>query len=237
MKKTVLLLSLLTAFAACRPDSANTKEDELANAAEAAEKDIEMAPDATETDNTEAEADSDAVAETAPGESAAAQQAPTSAANPLFNLTLRKGQAGAVRIGMSIDDLRAQYGENKINQITLQQEGTEVTAYEILGERYRPDLRVEQECKGNTCKVWRITVLNPAFKTQDGIGIGSMFRDVKQRYNIKQVAMGEGNFVAISEDMKMSFLLDMRGIPADRRSKLKVDDVPGSTLVSGVMLF
>jgi hypothetical protein len=240
MRKTLLALSTCLFLASCGSDSATTttQEDSIAAAAEeASEAEATPEPDATETETMDDNAMEAVIAEdVSAGTSTSASKAPTQD-NPLFNLSIQKGQAGAVKIGMSIDELQKQYGYNKLKEVELQQEGTTVKAFEVLGERNRTDLRVEQQCKGTACKVWRITVLNPAFKTQNGIGVGSTFKDLKSAMNIKSVAQGEGNFVAISEENKMSFVLDVSGLPAGEVSKLKVNTVPGDTKVTSVMLF
>ncbi|AKQ46314.1 hypothetical protein TH63_12900 [Rufibacter radiotolerans] len=243
MKHTTLLLGALLALAACKQETTSEKTDKEAQLEEAAgsisedsELDPTLAADASDTSAPTTANDEAMSEEPLPGATSTASAAP-SAANPLFNLTLQAGQAGAVKIGMTIEELKKQYGQNKIRETEHSIEGTTTKAYEILGERRRPDLLVEQQCKGNVCTVFRITVLNPSFRTQGGIGIGSMFRDVKESIPISSVGAGEGNFVAISEGARMSFVLDMRGIPAQRWNKLKVKDIPNTTMVSGIMLW
>jgi hypothetical protein len=240
MRKTLLALSTCLLLASCGTDSATTttKEDSLAEAAEeAVQEEATPEPVSTKTETMDDNAIEEVISEeVSAGTSTSASRAPGKE-NPLFNLSIQKGQAGAVKIGMTIEELQKQYGYNKLKEVELQQEGTAVKAYEVLGERNRTDMRVEQQCKGTACKVWRITVLNPAFKTPSGIGIGSTYKDLKAAMNIKNVAQGEGNFVAISEDNKMSFVLDVSGIPAGEVSKLKVNTVPAETKVTSVMLF
>ncbi|MBC3539883.1 hypothetical protein ACFSC6_05180 [Rufibacter sediminis] len=241
MKKTILLFGTLLALASCKKETSDTTTD--ANSAQLEEAAGDVSTDATETaaESPDGAMPTPAVSEPMseeplPGAPSTAST-PPSAANPLFNLSLQSGQAGAVKIGMSIDALKQAYGQNKLREVDHTLEGTTTKAYEVLGERHRPDLRVEQECAGTACKVSRITVLNPAFKTQNGLGIGSTFGELQKSFRISRVGTGEGNFVAIAEDVKMSFVLDMRGIPATRWANMQVKDVPATTLVSGVMLY
>ncbi len=240
MKKTILLFGTLLALASCKQDASNAQDNNETQLEEAAgDVSTEAGEAATQSPDgaTPAPAASEPMTEEPLPGAPSTASTPPSAANPLFNLTLQSGQAGRVKIGMSIDELKKVYGETKLRSIEHSIEGNTTAAYEVLGERHRPDLRVEQECAGTACKVSRITVLNPAFKSQSGVGIGSTFRDVKENFKITSVAPGEIGFVAISEDAKISFVLDMRGIPSQRWAKLKVNDVPNSTLVSGVMLY
>ncbi|ALI98209.1 hypothetical protein [Rufibacter tibetensis] len=240
MKKTTILFGALLALASCKQDASTVKDSNETQLEEAAG---DVSTEATEASAETPDGGAPAPASTEPMSPEPLPGAPSTAStppssnNPLFNLTLQKGQAGMVKIGMSIDELKQAYGQNKLQQIEHSIEGMTTTAYEVLGERRRPDLRVEQECAGTTCKVSRITVLNPAFKSATGIGIGSTFGNVKDNFKITRVGTGEGNFVAISEPDRISFVLDMRGIPSNRWGKLTVKDVPNSTLVSGVMIY
>ncbi|GGK65140.1 hypothetical protein ACD591_01845 [Rufibacter glacialis] len=238
MKKSAFLFGALLALAACKQDTAAVKDNTEVQLEEAAE---EVAPEATEAPAQSPDGPTPAPAEPMseeplPGAPSTAST-PPSADNPLFNLTLQKGQAGRVKIGMPIEELKQAYGTQKLQEIDHTLEGTTTKAYEVLGERRRPDLRVEQQCNGTACKVSRITVLNPAFKSSAGVGIGSTFGEVKNHFNITRVGTGEGIFVAISEVDKISFVLDMRQIPSTRWGSLKVKDIPATTPVTSIMLY
>lgn len=240
MKKTTLLLFSLLTLAACNKGETsgqNEQEAQLEEAAtnveEAAAEDTAQSPAGAETP---APAPVELPDEPMPGATSTASAAP-SAANPLFNFTLRPGQAGAVQVGMNIAEVKRQYGETKLRETTLQQEGTDTKAYEVLGERRRTDLVVEQQCKGTTCKVYRITVMNPAFKTESGLGIGSTMADLKKNLSISSIGVGEGKLVAISENARMSFVLETATIPSSKWANLKVNDVPESTPVTSILLY
>ncbi|WP_205502671.1 hypothetical protein [Rufibacter psychrotolerans] len=240
MKKTTLLLGALLAMAACKQD-ASTAQDANEAQMEAAAGDISAgaaeADPASPDGSAPASAPSEPMSEEPLPDVPSTASTPPSASNPLFNLTLQRGQAGAVKIGMPIEELKKAYGYNKLREVDHTLEGTTTKAFEVLGERRRPDLLVEQDCAGGACKVYRITVLNPAFKSASGVGIGSTLGQVKQNFSISRVSPGEGKLVAIAEADKMSFVLDMKGIPAERWGKLKVEDVPNTTQVTGVMLY
>ncbi|MGV3541529.1 MAG: hypothetical protein ACO1OQ_17055 [Rufibacter sp.] len=239
MKKTSLLLCTLLALAACKKDTSTDQTDQTAQIEQAAgqvDAAAEAGPQAPDGAEPAAPTTVELPDEPMPGATSTASAAP-SAANPLFNYDLRAGQAGAVKVGMPIAELKKQYGENKIQETTLSQEGMETKAFEILGERRRTDLVVEQQCTGTNCKVSRISVMNPAFKTPEGVGVGSTFGDIKKSVNITRVGNGEGNFVAISENAKMSFVLDLKDIPAEKRASLKLKDVPATAVVTKIYLF
>ncbi|RNI29636.1 hypothetical protein EFA69_08745 [Rufibacter immobilis] len=241
MKKTVLLFSCLLALAACKQNSSDAqdnKEAQLEEAAgamdeEALDAQTPQTPDGAAPSTSQSEAMSE---EPLPGATSTASTPPSSA-NPLFNLTLRPGQVGAVRVGMPIDEARKQYGNTKFRETTLLQEGTETKAFEVLGERRRTDMVVEQECTGTNCRVFRIKVINPAFKTPGGVGIGSTLADVKKSFPITSISAGEGKLYAISQEAKMSFALNATSIPAGKWGSLKVKDVPDNTPVSEILVY
>ncbi|MFC6997592.1 membrane lipoprotein lipid attachment site-containing protein [Rufibacter roseus] len=238
MKKIAFLFCSVLALASCNQDSNTAQTEQETKLEETAAEVYEDAqelgsPDPAAPTTNDFGSDPE---ETLPGATSTASSSPTNA-NPLFNYTLQQKQAGAVKIGMTIKELRKQYGENKLREIEHMQEGMTTIAYEVLGERKRTDLRVEQECTGDACHVWRITVLNPAYKTAEGIGIGSTFGELKNNINITQVTPGEEHFVAIAGKAGMSFFLDLGDIPAERWSKLKIKDVPNSATVTGVLIY
>ncbi|WP_192823540.1 hypothetical protein [Rufibacter sp. LB8] len=237
MKIPALFFCCLLALASCNQKETNDQAATESKLEEAAAEVYDETVEKTSPNPDSAGSTADpTLDEGLPGATSTAST-PPSATNPLFNLTLHKGQAGAVTIGMTIDKVRELYGLNKVQEIQLSQEGMTTTAYELLGERRRPDLRLEQECTGTACKVSRITVLNPAFKTPEGVGIGSTFGTVKEAFQVSSVGIGEDNFVAIVKNQNMSFILDMSAIPSSRWTKLKVKDIPPATPVIGILIY
>lgn len=102
---------------------------------------------------------------------------------------LAKGRAGSIKIGMPITEIRNNIPAGfTIQDSVLLQEGTEATAYVLRPVTESKGIIIEQTCEPD-CKVWRIAVKSPAYKTAAGIGIGSKYGEVQARYPISFVGL------------------------------------------------
>ena len=153
------------------------------------------------------------------------------------DFVLTKGRAGHIRIGMPIEELQAQLREGHLLQdTTLSLEGQDYTAYIFKENNASAGLLVEQLCEPE-CRVWRIRVRDHAYKTPQGIGIGSTYSDLQQHYTINYISLGESGLVAVAEDAGLSFLLDTAKMGKLPQHKLKPADVPANTLVKAILIY
>ncbi|WP_242916799.1 mechanosensitive ion channel protein MscS [Pontibacter liquoris] len=180
--------------------------------------------------------------ETRPDTVATAGPSPVAAAEVAVqpdpaSFVIEKGHVGNVRLGTLTEDLRQHIPVGyTIADTTLQQEGMQATAYLLYPQNETKGLLVEQVCEP-ACHVWRIAVHNPRYKTAKGIGIGSTFSEVQRAYPISYVSQGEGNFVAVVEEMGLSFVLDQSQLPKDKLTRIKPADVPGNTVVKSILVY
>ncbi|GAA4439942.1 hypothetical protein GCM10023188_36610 [Pontibacter saemangeumensis] len=152
---------------------------------------------------------------------------------------LEKGRAGNIKLGMPIEEVRQQVVDGTaVKDTLLMLEGQQSTAYVLHQDDRDKGLLIEQVCDPD-CKVWRISVLSPEYKTAKGIGVGSKYGEVKQAYPISTVAFEEGNFVAVSDTASMSFELDDTQLPQDAKDmgRYNPGNIPDNTLVTRVMLY
>ncbi|RDV13772.1 mechanosensitive ion channel protein MscS [Pontibacter diazotrophicus] len=155
------------------------------------------------------------------------------------SFVIEKGRAGDVAIGMPIDELRSNVPMGfAIRDTTLMLEEQQSTAYVLTPQDQDKGLLVEQQCEAE-CRVWRINVLSTDFKTPQGLGIGSKYGEVKEAYPIGTVALAEDNFVAVSEEAGMSFVLDDTQLPQDAqdRGRYNPGNIPANTLVKRIILY
>lgn len=160
----------------------------------------------------------------------------TEATDPA-NLVLGKGQAGSVRIGMPIAEMRSQVPTGwQIRDTTLQLEGQQYTAYVLSNPESPHGMLVEQICEPN-CQVWRISIRDTNYRTAQGIGVGSKYGEVVQQHPIDYTSLGEAGFVAVSEKSGMSFILDSSQLDQNSLHKLKPDQIPANTLVRSILIY
>jgi len=155
------------------------------------------------------------------------------------NFVVEKGHAGDIKVGMPIEQVRQNVTDGTVVQDTmLNQEGQQSTAYLLHTSGQGKGLLIEQLCEPD-CKVWRINVLSTDYKTPKGVGVGSKYSEIKQAYPIANVALEEGNFVAVSEEAGMSFELDDTQLPQDAKNmgRYNPENIPDNTLVKRVILY
>lgn len=175
------------------------------------------------------------------------EERPNTAANPQAaapapdpaSFVIEKGKVGSISIGMPIDELRNNIPRGfALKDTMLMLEGQQSTAYVLTPMGLSKGLLVEQQCEAE-CQVWRINVLGTQFKTSGGHGVGSKYGEVKQAYPIGTVALAEGNFVAVSEEAGLSFVLDDTQLPQDAqdRGRYNPGNIPANTLVKRILLY
>lgn len=155
------------------------------------------------------------------------------------SLVIERGQAGNISIGMPMEEMRNNLPRGfSLTDSILILEGQQSTAYVLSPQGRERGLLVEQQCE-QECRVWRINVLSPDFKTPEGYGVGSKYGEIKQAYPIGTVALAEGNFVAVSEEAGMSFVLDDSQWSPENRERYRYNpaNIPENTLVERVILY
>ncbi len=153
------------------------------------------------------------------------------------DFTLTKGRAGAIRIGMSIAELRQlQLGGQQLRDTTLQLEGQDYTAYTLRNADGTPGLLIEQQCEPD-CQIWRIRVLGNNYKTAQGLGVGAKYGEVAHQFPISHATLGDAGLVAVSERAGMSFLLDTSTLDPNKLHQLKPNQIPANTLVRSILLY
>ena len=137
-------------------------------------------------------------------------------------LELSTRKAGPVEIGMTIDELYRKVGRERTKLVDTQAEGFFSPVVEIYLKREpkdaKPALVAEVVTKPpaenaqplfvSTFVVGRITVNDPQFKTNVGIGVGSTLGDIRRWYKVDWITFGEGPLFARVEQIGMSFALD-----------------------------
>ncbi|SFG31430.1 hypothetical protein [Pontibacter chinhatensis] len=146
-------------------------------------------------------------------------------------------RVGNTRIGMPIARMRQQVsGGLRLTDTTLNLEGAPSTAYVLRPEKEAKGLLIEQSCDGE-CKVWRISVLSPKYKTAKDIRVGTTYGELQQVYKIRAVTFEEGNVVAQAPDAGMSFMLDHSSLPAEELSRLNAATAPKNLPIERILVY
>lgn len=160
---------------------------------------------------------------------------------------LARGRAGDVRVGMRIGELRTRFGSD-LREVTLQRGGDEFPAFALgrIKNSKLPALLLEPLCEDGEddatgqptdhCRIWRITIRDPAYRTAGGLGVGSRYGDIKRAAPLSFVGPNPMGLAATAEDWQMNFLLDTEAfalskLPAHRET------VHDSIRVTGIQLY
>lgn len=97
--------------------------------------------------------------------------------------------------------------------VDLRLEGHLSPALELkrFGSQLVPSIIAEVGPSGNRLVVTRVNVLDPGFKTKEGIGVGTTYGQLRTVYKIDWVGSAEGRFFARVEALAISFELDTIG--------------------------
>jgi hypothetical protein len=131
---------------------------------------------------------------------------------PSVDFLLSDGRAGAIEIGMSVDEVFQRVGREHVRLVDLFKEGMFSPAIEIdvSGGSVAPaiiaDIR-ESPCPGFSMS--GIDVRDRNFRTREGLGVGSTLGELRRFYNV-ELSHAEGES-AIVPALKMSFALDSPG--------------------------
>ena len=122
------------------------------------------------------------------------------------HFTLARGRVGRLTIGMTVDDVIALFGDQRVKQVDLQLEGMPTPALEIrLGNVSAAKASLVAELVSPTDnRIWRVKVFDRRFATSDGLGIGSTLGQILARHSVR-MGVGEGSVGAIADDLQMTF--------------------------------
>ncbi len=141
--------------------------------------------------------------------------------------TIESGKVGLVSIGMSVDELYGHFGQDSVRLFDQFLEGTFSPALDINNGK----LIAEIECG----KVWRVKVRSDAYRTRDGIGVGSSLKDLLKSHPKATFLQGEGNYVVYVSDLHLSFILSQEGL-GDGNFYDKLGDLPPEIRVGEILV-
>jgi len=153
---------------------------------------------------------------------------------------LAKQQAGAVVIGMTIDDLHAMHKPSSTRLVADYPEGMFTPMLEVFLEgdtnKSIPSLLIGID-KNNDWIVGSIKVNDARFRTDKGIGVGSTLGAIRKAYAVKWIDFGEGPLYANVEETDMSFELDITTPPREWDKTRDQRLIPDSAKVVSVFLY
>ncbi|QNF33108.1 hypothetical protein HUW51_10345 [Adhaeribacter swui] len=171
------------------------------------------------------------------GDASATSAPATSRGSGTTSWQISKNKIGPIHIGMHVDALRKAVPAEMIKEVPITREGRGTKAYEIRqsATEQPAGLLIEETCEP-TCRVWRVHVQSAAYKTKEGLGIGATLGEVKKHYKLSYLGAGETEIVAVSDDAKLTFMLDVSKLPEKQVPRLNLENTPDNTPVLGMLI-
>lgn len=149
---------------------------------------------------------------------------------------LKRFQAGKVGVGTAIEEVLETYGD-KIKFSFDTSEGKRYPVAEVYLDSLssRPSLILQLD--EDSSVVYRIVTLDDNFKTSEGIGVGSVYKELAKNYTIQWVDTTEGNVIARVKNLRMSFVLDEKGIPPQWQETKNAKYIKPDTKIKKIVIY
>ncbi|SMC00201.1 hypothetical protein SAMN00120144_2571 [Hymenobacter roseosalivarius DSM 11622] len=167
---------------------------------------------------------------------------PASAANPTTPDSLHllsSDRVGRLRLNTSEKAFLRLIPESRRRKSTRTAEGITYPVYEVTDAQQPTAPPILLEMAGDEqegFRIWRIRVMDPQYRTADGIGVGSPYGAARQQYGITTIEKTDAGLVAVSDAVNMSWVLDEQSLPPKRPSQMRPTDVPTATRIIGVLV-
>ncbi|TGE28777.1 hypothetical protein [Hymenobacter metallicola] len=162
----------------------------------------------------------------------------SSAANLPDSLHLiSPSQVGRLRLNMKERELLALVPAAQLTKTSYQYKGVTYPAYRLRDAQQpqAPETILEFiSGPDSVVTLRRIRVYDPQYRTAEGIGVGSPFGAARQVYGLTRVRQDEDDFVAISGQMRIGWILDEKSLPANHGTDMSTADIPPATRIMGV---
>jgi len=122
------------------------------------------------------------------------------------NFRLSDGRAGIFELGATVDEVYRLVGRERVRLVDVFGEGHFTPAIEIrlLGAKVAPSIVAHiSEFPCSEWAIYGITVLDPRFRTSEGIGVGSTVGELRRTYDVR-FSREEGHSVVVPS-LKMTF--------------------------------
>ncbi|MBT9392473.1 hypothetical protein KLP40_04795 [Hymenobacter sp. NST-14] len=171
---------------------------------------------------------------------ATAPTAPSGAPLPDSLHLVSPGQAGRLKLGMSEARLRELVPAARLRATTYQDQGRTLPAYELL-DAARPDAPATvlhlMAAPGGGWQVRRIRILDPQYRTAEGIGVGSPFGAARQNLGLTRIRNTPAGLAAVSGEVQMAWVIDPNSLPPRPPENMESADIPPAARITAILLY
>lgn len=157
--------------------------------------------------------------------------------DPVFLITNEK--VGKLEKASLAKDLELIYADDSIVRDTFSTKlgsgSNKIKVYEKGGKH----LLTLTPKNDSLATIENIQVMDPRFVSEEGIGLNSTFKDIKDRYTIKKVVTALNNVVIFVKETNMYFTIDKSELPANLRyatSNIEAVQIPDGAKIKYLMI-
>ena len=145
--------------------------------------------------------------------------------DPSFLIT--NSQVGKLMRTSNVSDLEHIFINDSIVRDTLQPTLASNSKTIKIYERGGQQLLTLTTSSDSIQKIGIIRVLDPRFRTEEGIGLLSTFKEIKDKYVIKKIVTSLNNVIIFIENSDVYFTIDKEELPASLRydTSINIEDV------------
>ena len=141
----------------------------------------------------------------------------------------------AIYVGQKINDfISLTQHRYKVKKEKIQIEGDDYDIYNVYENRQKI-FAVEPDFDKPDI-LWRIRIYGTELKTENGIGVGSTFADIKTKYQIENIGTDEGLNITV-KDLSLVFLMDNSKLPIDWWNKMDNDKIPETLPIKQMIIW
>jgi hypothetical protein len=148
-------------------------------------------------------------------------------------------KAGFISLGMSSNSVREKYGNEVTRIVDPQLEGMPAPAVAVyLMDNDIDTASIEGELDGGfgPGNIYRITVGDPRFKTDKGIGVGSTLGSLRKTYKVDRITAFEGLVCVEVKEFGASFILKGQSPPREFHKTQDMSLIPDEMVITEILL-
>ena len=156
------------------------------------------------------------------------------------NFLITNSQVGKLVRNSTVTDLERLFASDSIVRDTLQPTLVPNSKTIKIYEKGGLQLLKLTANSDSISKIGIIQVLDPRFRTEEGIGLQSTFKEIKDRYVIKKIVTSLNNVIIFIENSDVYFTIDKKELPASLRYDTSIDieevQIPDDSKIKYMMI-
>lgn len=150
---------------------------------------------------------------------------------------IQKHQIGMLTDSTQVKDLKNIFKNDSVADYNGTTEFTRsINAIEVYDKNGTALLSLSpQRRRDSTALVSSVRILDPRYKTKEGISTSSTFKDINEQYNISKIDNLINSIVVSVKDINASFTIDKKELPSnlrfDRNITIEASQIPDNAKV------